>query len=89
MKLQRAREEAAVNYHKHDPSLHSRPEEFITPTKVFPSPAALGAIHLGALHFVKEVAVSQPELCILKRLKPEALNASHSAGHTNMNWMKK
>lgn len=57
----------------HDPSLHSRPKEFIIPAKIIPIPWNL--IHLCAFNFVKEVDVSQPELCIFSA-RGEQLKAS-------------
>lgn len=87
----------AINHDTHDPSMHSRSKVCIIPAKIFPIPIPWTDIHLCALYFVKEVAVSQPKLCILKA-RGEALKARHIArykkrrkksdhlGETNQTW---
>lgn len=69
--------EVAVNHDTHDSSssLHSRPKEFIIAVKISPIPIPIPsiAIHLYALYLVKEVSVSQLELCIFRELDLSSL----------------
>lgn len=56
----------AINHDTHEPSMDSKPKEFIIAAKIKPQLHPWTAIHLSSLHFEEEVSVSQPELCFLE-----------------------